>query len=137
MKKLFFGIFALLLVNLIATQGFAQQNAAKMAGELAKIYNLDDDQSATMLKIQERKLRNLSEIEHLKGSDEKMYRHKRKAIYQSTDASIRRMLREDQMAIYKQRSNEWRVKKADKTAELKAQGKSLEEIEDALLDMEQ
>ena len=134
MKKLFFSIFSLLLVSITFAQN---QEASKDADKLIKIYNFDDEQSATMLEIQQRKFLNLAEISSLEESNKKMYRHKRKAIYQSTDASLRRMLNDDQMKIYKNNRIEWRKKRADKTAELKAQGKTLEEIEDALLDLEQ
>ena len=133
MKKLIFSIFVLLLVNV----SFAQKTARAAADELIKIYNLDADQAATMLEIQERKLKNLAEIADLESSNLKMYRHKRKAIYQSTDASIRRMLNESQMEIYKKMQNEKRLKEAAISAKLKSEGKTPEEIENALQEMEQ
>jgi hypothetical protein len=100
---------------------------------MVKTYNLDEAQAATAIEIQERRFRNLAEIESLKNTNRDMYRHKFKAIQSSTDASLRRMLNEEQMAIYNQRKQELRKKNADKTAQLKAKGLSVDEIEDALL----
>jgi hypothetical protein len=101
---------------------------------MIQIYDLDEKQAETAVEIQERRYRNLAEIESLATTDKDMYRHKYKAIQQSTDASIRRMLNEEQMAIYNQRKTDIRNKRATKEAELKAKGLSVTEIEDALLE---
>ena len=70
----------------------------------------------------------------LKNSDEKKYRHKRRAIRQGTDASIRRILNEEQLVIYQKQRLEWRKKRADRITELKESGMDLEEIEGVLLE---
>lgn len=132
MKKLFLSLSVLL----IATFVFAQDNnaAQQATDEFVKIYDLDEKQAAQMLVIQERKQRNLSQINGMKTTDVKKYRHKKRAIMQSTDASIRRMLTEEQMLIYKQKRIEWREARAARVVELKESGMDKDQIEDTLLE---
>lgn len=136
MRKVFFIALSLSLTISVLAQGSTDPRVTKAANEMVRIYNLDEKQAATAVEIQERRFRNLAEIASLESTDKNLYRHKYKAIQQSTDASLRRMLNEEQMAIYNQRAIEIRNKKAEKTAELKEQGLSMEEIEDALLEFE-
>lgn len=133
MKKLIFSL-SFLMLGLVA---FAQNNNSAQAktDELSQFYQLDDAQKAQMLEIQQRRDRNMSEIAVIKDSDKRVYRHKCRAIQQSTDASIRRILKEDQMEQYNQRRIEWRKKRAAKVSELKESGATAEEIEDALLEV--
>lgn len=132
MKNLILGVFTLM----VSIGAFAQQSttAQEATDELTKIYNLDSEQAKEMLIIQERKVRNLEEIAEMKTSDIKKYRHKYRAIQQSTDASIRRMLTEKQMKVYEKRKLKWREDRAAKIAKLKESGMTLEEIEDELLE---
>jgi hypothetical protein len=115
---------------------FAQTNSeAQMAtDQLVKEYELNEQQSEQMLVIQERQIRNLAEIEALKNTDIKKYRHKKRSIQQGTDASIRRLLTKDQMEIYQKNRLEWRKERANRIAELKDSGMTMEEIENTLLD---
>ncbi len=136
MKKIFFSILSLFLAVSVIAQSTLDPNARKAADEMIEIYDLDEKQSATALEIQERRYRNIAEIASLESTDKDLYRHKYKAILQSTDASLRRMLNEGQMAIYNQRKMDLRERKAAKTAELKEQGLSMTEIENALLEMD-
>ncbi len=136
MKKIFFSILSLFLAVSVIAQSSVNPNAKKAADEMIKIYDLDEKQSVTALEIQERRYRNLAEIASLESTDKDLYRHKYKAILQSTDASLRRMLNENQIASYNERKMDLRERKAEKTAELKEQGLSMTEIEDALLEME-
>jgi len=136
MKNIFFSILSLFLAVSVFAQGSADPKVRKAADEMIKVYNLDEQQAATALKIQERRYRNLSEIASLENTDKDLFRHKNKAIQQSTDASLRRMLNKEQMVIYNQRKLEIRNKRAAKTAELKEQGLSPKEIENALFEME-
>ena len=132
MKKLMLSIFALV----ITLSAFAQNNstAQKATDELVKVYDLDADQAKEMLVIQERKVRNLKQISGMKTTEVKKYRHKHRAIQQSTDASIRRMLTEEQMKVYEKRRMELREKRAAEVTKLKESGKTLEEIEDTLIE---
>jgi hypothetical protein len=132
MKKIILGVFTLI----VSFSAFAQKNvtAQEATDELVKVYTLDSQQAKEMLVIQERKVRNLDQIVDMKTTDVKLYRHKYRAIQQSTDASIRRMLTETQMKIYEKRRLEWREERAAKIAKLKESGMTLEEIEDQLLE---
>ncbi len=132
MKKIFLSFFALALTISVFAQ--ANTEAQTVTNELIKEYGLDNQQAAQMLVIQERKVRNMAEIESLKNSDTKKYRHKKRSIKQGTDASIRRVLNEEQMKIYQQKRLEWRKERAEKIAALKDSGMTMEEIEDTLLD---
>ena len=136
MKKIVFSILSMLLAVSIFAQNSAAPKVRKAADEMIEVYNLDEEQAIVAVEIQERRFRNLAEIESLASTDKDMYRHKYKAIQQSTDASLRRILNEAQMSIYNERKLEIRNKVAAKTAELKEQGMSVTEIEDALLEME-
>lgn len=137
MKNIFFSILSLFLVVSVLAQGTVDPKVRKATDEMIKVYNLDEQQAVTALEIQERRYRNLAEIASLKNTDIDLYQHKYKAIQQSTDASLRRMLNEEQMVIYNRRKLDIRNKRAEKTAELKEQGLSMEEIEDALLELEE
>ena len=133
MKNLVLSILSLMLALGVFAQDSVDPEVQKAADEMVKTYDLDETQAATAIEIQERRFRNLAEIESLKNTNRDMYRHKFKAIQSSTDASLRRILNEEQMSIYNQLKQELRKKNADKTAQLKAQGLSVDEIEDALL----
>lgn len=132
MKKVILSLFALALS--IATFAQSNNDAQVATDKLVKEYNLDQQQAARMLVIQERKVRNLKEVEGIKKTDEKKYRHKKRSIQQGTDASIRRLLNEEQMKVYQQNRMTWRKERADRIADLKDSGMTMEEIEDKLLD---
>ena len=136
MKKILFSILSLFLAAGIFAQSSVDPKVKKAADEMIEVYNLDEKQAVTALEIQERRFRNLAEIKSLENTDKNLYRHKYKAIQQSTDASLRRILNEEQMAIYNQRKLEDRTLRAAKTAELKEQGLTMEEIEDALIELD-
>jgi hypothetical protein len=136
MKKIFFSILPLFLAMSVFAQHSVNPNAKIAADKMIKMFNLDEQQAATALEIQERRYKNLAEIAVLENTDKDLYRHKYKAIQQSTDASLRRMLNKDQMVIYNQKKLELRNQRAAKSAELKQQGLSMEEIENALFELE-
>ncbi len=135
MKNVFF-CFVLLLLGLQVQAQDQTTIAQADADKLIELYQLDDQQQVTMLEIQERKQRNLAEIEPLRATDVKRFQHKLRAIHYSTDASIRRLLKEEQMDTYRQARIEWRTRRAAKVKELKEAGASAEEIEAALLELE-
>ena len=136
MRKIFFSILSLFLAVSVIAQGSVDPKVREAADEMVEIYSLEEVQAATALEIQERKYRNLAEIASLESTNEDLYRHKYKAVLQSTDASLRRMLNDEQMIIYNQRKTEMRNKRAEKTAEMKAQGLAIEDIEKALFEWE-
>ena len=128
-KKFWIAIVALRFVTAMQAQSF---NAQKAANELASAYSLSDVQKTEMLIIQQRKARNLTEIQSLKSTDRATYIKKLKAIRYGTDASIKRLLNKDQMEVFYTKSRERRQKESDVMSEMKAAGASQEEIQEAL-----
>ena len=103
MKKF---VFSLMVLCFMATTSFAQKSAdasRAITEKLTTLYTLTDAQVAQMQVIQERKYRNLSEIEGLKSTDPEKYILKLRAIETGNDASIKKMLTEDQRAIFDQK----------------------------------
>ena len=62
MKNFFFSILSFFLAVSVIAQSSVDPNARKAADEMIKIYDLDDNQSATALEIQERRYRNIAEL---------------------------------------------------------------------------
>ncbi|HHS95642.1 MAG TPA: hypothetical protein ENJ45_03560 [Phaeodactylibacter sp.] len=99
-------------------------------------YQLDEQQVAKMVRIQQRRLKNLNEIAELQHSDNAKYLQKRKAINTGTEVSIKMILyKEQRMRFDAERAN-IRKKKAEKTAELKAKGLNPHQMTPYLLAIE-
>lgn len=103
---------------------------------VAALYQLDETQKEKVYEIQDRRLRNLAQIETIKATDYDTYVIKRRAIQIGTDNAIKRLLNETQLKIYEAQIAVRRQKEVDKMIELKKQGASKEEIEKALLEIE-
>ncbi|MFK7810395.1 MAG: hypothetical protein AB8F74_21500 [Saprospiraceae bacterium] len=136
MKKYIFLIGALL----ISAGLYAQQKAPvsdlstqTVVNKFAKKYNLDNEQKDKMTKIQERRLRNLSEIINLESSNPGKFIQKKEAINSGTEVSIKMMLNKEQRALYDKDRIAIRLKKAEKTKELKKQGMTPEEMKPYLI----
>lgn len=99
-------------------------------------YQLDETQEAKMVKIQQRRLHNLSEVSALEKENPAKYLQKRKAINTGTEVSIKMMLTKEQRILFDQDRIAVRMKKAEKTAELKAQGMTLKQMEPYMLAIE-
>lgn len=110
----------------------AQKNTEMLVVE----YNLNSEQAAEMQKVQERKLRNMKEFEPLMSQDVNMYLRKLRALVSATDASFRRILNEEQLAVYNQKLSLLRTEKAQRYKELKAAGVSSLEIDRQLIQMD-
>lgn len=134
MKKVTFCLAFLFLGTLTFAQNKTELTPARKATEkFAVLYNLDPAQQAEMLKIQERKYRNLAEIESLKSSDAILYGKKIRALQYATFKSFERVLRKDQMQIHRQQQTALRDKKAKTYKELKSGGASDAEINNQML----
>lgn len=132
-KKFFTAIAALFLVTALNAQSFDAQKATE---ELASVYSLDAEQKTEMLVIQERKARNLSEIQSLKNADREMYIKKLKAVHYGTDASVKRLLNKEQMVVFYERAKDLRQRQADKMKEMKDAGFSPEDIREEIAKMD-
>lgn len=103
--------------------------------ELKTQYQLDDQQTVKVQEIQARKFRNLAEIEPLKSSDNELYLKKRQGVLKGANASLKRLLNEQQLVIFKEQEVAERKRQSDIIKALKAKGASKEEILRALLEM--
>ena len=125
-------------LSLIAQQrDFDAELTAEVATtQLVDVYQLDKSQQKTMLEIQERRLRNLEEIKPLRRTAYEKYLHKRRAIEKNTLGSIERMLTAEQRPILKQQRYDRRKKESDLIKKLRAEGKSPDEIQIAILELQ-
>jgi hypothetical protein len=132
-----------------ANNGFAQQKtetapatspndavAREAAEKLVKKYALNADQGKEMFAIQQRKLRNMSEIDSLKSSNRSLYLAKLESLQKGTLASIRRLMRtKEQIDLYDQTQKEVRSKRAEKQKEFAGKNASKEDVKAALLEI--
>lgn len=109
-------------------------NVQQSVDELTTRYQLDSDQVKEMYVIQERKERNLGEIESLKESNSPLFFQKKQAIRENTLGSIRRMLNEEQRLMLDQEKIAYRKETSEFIRQYRAEGKSKEEIELLLLE---
>lgn len=135
-------VLLIILTASISVSSFSQEanpyreDAKKVTTNLAKRYDLDKNQEAKMLKIQERKLNNMADIQVYRNNDQMMYYRKKKSIQNGTDASIMRLLNKQQLEIYKKDKADLRTRRANQSKLLREQGISGFELEKALIDIE-
>ena len=136
MKKF---VFSLLVICLSASASFGQKNndlASSMTEKMTTLYNLSTEQIPEMQKIQERKYRNLSEIEVFKNTDEEKYILKLRAVGTGHDASVRRMLNEEQREIFDQKRVENRQMVAVEYKKMREGKVSKEAMNDKIIELE-
>ena len=134
-------IIALLVLSWGTTTALAQSTAAREAAQeatdvLTATYGLTAVQIPQMLEIQERRFRNLEDIEPLKSTDESLYRIKLRNIRVGTEASIERILSADQRPILEKERVERRKEEAARLKMLRESGATKAEIQQAILEME-
>jgi deoxyribodipyrimidine photolyase len=137
MKRIF---LSFLLIG-VAVLAFGQkadmnQQASVAADELTSYYQLDQEQQAKMLTIQQRHFKHLAEIQSLEKQDLQLYIKKMKAIQKGTDIAVQLILREDQMNLFYSRAVDRRQRQADLARNMQSEGASPREIEMALIKME-
>ena len=123
--------FSMMLLSMAA---FCQvtterSQAIALSEELTIRYNLDEKQQAEMLTIQERKFKNLEEIESLKKTDPVLHIKKVKALTLANDYEMEKLLNKEQFAIYYQGKVEYRKQKAEVFQEMKEKGASQTQID--------
>ena len=123
--------FSMMLLSMAA---FCQvtterSQAIALSEELTIRYNLDEKQQAEMLTIQERKFKNLGEIESLKKTDPVLHIKKVKALTLANDYEMEKLLNKEQFAIYYQGKVEYRKQKAEVFQEMKEKGASQTQID--------
>lgn len=143
--------FALLLIT-ASVAGFAQKIEAKPPSDntasatdaaarqatdsLVTKYTLNADQAKQMYAIQQRKQRNLAEIEPMKTNDHKQYLAKLESLQRGTLASIRRILQtKEQVEGYEKTQTAVQTQRAAKRKELVGKDLSKEDVQAALLEI--
>ena len=119
--------------GLLAQTKAGESPAQKATEKIVQLYNLDANQQSEMLKIQERKYRNLAEIEQLKTTDAQLYSKKVRALQYANNKSFDRILRKEQMSVHHEQQTAFREKKALAYKELKTAGASQQEIDNKML----
>lgn len=135
MKKFAYSLFVLCFM---AATSFAQKSADATAvtAKLTTLYTLTDAQVSQMQVIQERKYRNLSEIEGLKSTDSQKYILKLRSIQTGNDASIKKMLTEEQRVIFDQKRVENRNMMAVEYKQMQADNLSQAQKDDKIIALE-
>ncbi|MCB0642756.1 MAG: hypothetical protein KDC44_14005 [Phaeodactylibacter sp.] len=140
MKKLFFlgSLFLMTTVVVSAQQQDPQAygKAQEMTSLLAQAYNLDENQTDKMFKIQIRKYNDINLVASLRDQDQQLYVRKMNAIFDGANASIERMLTKAQQPTFRQQAIDLRKRKAEMARQLQAQGIAPKQIELALVEME-
>jgi len=137
MKKFLTGILILFVMfNLSAQHAMTVTADDPVVKKFTQAYDLNDAQVQKMITIQERRIRNLSEIESLKASDAKTYYQKRVAINKGTHTSLGMMMTPEQYTSFKSALLALREQKAIKATELKEGGLTYDEIQIELLEID-
>jgi hypothetical protein len=139
-------ILVLLFAILSGLSSATAQSTAPVSNDAARTatdklvakYTLNADQAKQMYTIQERKQRNMAQIESLKTSDPVLYRAKVQSTQKGTLNSIRRILNNKaQVNLFDQTQRDVRNNRAEKQKELMVQKADKATIEAALLDLYQ
>lgn len=109
-------------------------NVIQSVNESSTRYDLDDKQRIQMFVIEERRERNLAEIETLRATDHPLFLQKKQAIRKNTTGSIHRMLTEDQRLVLGQEKLAYRIETSDLIRQYRSEGKNKSEIELLLLE---
>ena len=137
MKNVILCLALLLFASIAMAQSETGKTPAQEATEkLIQQYSLDASQQAEMLKIQERKYRNLAEIEPLKKTAPQQYLLKIRALQHANEKSFEGVLREEQIKIFRQGQISLREKKAQAYKEIKAAGSSQQEIDQKMIELD-
>lgn len=137
MKTILVCVFAILgSFSLAAQSSIDIEEVRKATDELTAKYGLSREQVQQVLVIQERRLRNLAEIEPLKNTDEALYRQKLKNIRMGAEASLERILTPEQRPVLERERVERRKQNAAKLRQMELDGVPKEDILKAMEEME-
>lgn len=137
MKNLIFCALLMFFAFGAMAQTASEKTPAQAATEqLTQLYNLNEKQQGEMLKIQERKYRNLAEIETLKTTDPGLYVRKVQSIQVGNNASFERIFNAEQMKILRQQQLQLREKKAVAYKEMKSTGASQQMIDKKMMELD-
>jgi hypothetical protein len=135
MKKILLsGLMLFIMVSVFAQKiNDADRSAEAITQILVEKYKLTDAQTAKMLKIQQRKLKNDAEIAPLEATDMDKYLAKMSGNEEQTNFSVRRILDKDQVKLLTKEEVDLRLKRAGVSARMQKEGASTLEIKKALI----
>ncbi len=136
MKKILLsGLMLFMMVSVFAQKNtdVDRSSAEAITQVLVEKYNLTDAQTVKMLKIQQRKLKNESEIAPLEATDIDKYLAKMSGNEQQTNFSIRRILDRDQAKMLTKEEHELRTRRAAVSSRMQKEGATPLEIKKALI----
>jgi hypothetical protein len=126
-------LFFLLLGGIVSAQERSATVEQAVQEHIAR-YNLSDEQVAQMYVIEERRERNLQEIEVLRESNYRLYLEKQQSVRNNSEGTIRQVLHKEQRYILDQEQAAYRQATSNLIQQMRQEGKSKEEIELALLE---
>lgn len=130
-------LFTVLAFSTLQAQETANPAAVEKAvDEMSEQYRLNAEQREQAVDIQERRLRNLAEIASLRDTNYKRYLEKKHFIREATEASLRRLLTAEQLAVLKAQLLDRRKRESKLIERLKAEGTSQEDIQIAIWELE-
>jgi hypothetical protein len=136
MKKILLsGLMLFMMVSIFAQKNTdANRSSAEAVTQvLVEKYKLTDAQTAKMLKIQQRKLKNDAEIAPLEATDVDKYLAKMSGNEEQTNFSVRRILDRGQAKLLAKEEVDLRLKRAGVSARMQKEGASTLEIKKALI----
>lgn len=138
--KRFFVLLPTVFLALLTHSAFAQSafEAAinKATNELKAAYNLNEEQTQQVRQLQQWKYEDLQEVEVLKTSQPELYAQKQQRIARQTNGRIRRILTEQQQALFDAEQLAQKQEKETLLQQKKAEGASKAEIQQLLLELE-
>jgi len=139
MKKIILSlccVFSVLLIQAQKSEMVTTPRALEKTGELTEILNLDEVQQKKVLRIQQRKDQQLSEIITLKETDYQKYQQKLAGIHKGNEIAIQNLLNHEQLKAYHLQRVEIRRQKGKLYKKMKAAGASKDDIDQALKQLE-
>jgi hypothetical protein len=136
MKKILLsGLMLFIIIGSVFAQKIndADHSAEAITQFLVEKYKLTDVQTAKVLKIQQRKLKNEAEIAPLEATDMDKYLAKMSGNEEQTKFSIRRILDRDQVKVLIKEEHELRTKRAGVSSSMQKEGATPLEIKKALI----
>ena len=138
MKKILLCLLCLLPVVFLQAQKSITDDsqATERTAKLKQILNLDTDQEAAVLKIQERKSTQVAELRELKQNDPSKYYKKLQNIYEGNEIAVQRLLRKEQLKAYHANRHTLRLQKSQLVKKMKASNASQLDIDEAVRRLE-
>lgn len=136
MKKIIIALLSLMFCVQMFAQSEVKVAAQNATNKLVTLYQLSPDQTAEMLKIQERRFQQIESLQGMKTSQPDLYLKKRESVEKGVLSSTQRVLNDEQEVILKEQLVQTRTKKAALKKKMYSEGASSMAIQEALLEVE-